>query len=68
MIKLAPKSVEVDQPLSPKMVSFLSSTTQQDKKAELRNSIISSTLTENKVPLMINASKNLFGVINKDFK
>ena len=68
MTKLSPKSEVLDAP--PKVESFQSSNQQANIKSVNRSSIVSSTLQENSkgVPLMVNASKNLFDAVDKEFK
>lgn len=77
MTKLSPKSAANDPPLSSKVESFVSSSTQdhqtnrttlQREQAKNANRASMVSMTEAKVPLTVNASKNLFDAVDKEFK
>ena len=66
MTKLSPKSATNDPPLSSKVESCLSSSTQPAKNADRRS--VASTTEAGKIPMTVNASKNLFDAVDQEFR
>ena len=67
MTKLSPKINHADPSLSSKVESFMSSAQLTNAKSAARVSVISSAMHEGKsVPFMVNASKNLFDILDQD--
>ena len=67
MTKLSPKHTHVDPSLSSKVESFMSSAQLTNAKSAARVSVLSSAMQEGRsVPFMVNASKNLFDILDKE--